>query len=522
MRRARRPRRTPVAALCLLLASVCGSSCTGAESRNPRIVVVGITSDPGNLDPRFGLDDVSQKLHQLIYDGLLVFDEHLRMAPGLAERFEQPAPTTYVAGLRRGVRFHDGHELTSADVVFTFRSILEPSLGSPRAGGFRELTAVEALDRYTVRFTLSRPYTSFPVNLAQGIVPDGSGPELRGRPNGTGPYRFVRHAADDAVELASFAEYWQGGPRNDGLRLKVVPDEVVRALEMRKGSMDVLVNDVSPDLFYQLQKEDALRTATSPGLDVQYVGVNCRDAALRDVRVRRAVAYAIDRQAIVDHLRRGLAIPADGLLPPISWAHAPAVRSYAYDPAAARGLLDEAGYPDPDGDGPRPRLQLSLKVSNLEFNRLQAAVLQENLRQVGIALDVRTYEFATLFADVIAGNFQLYTLQWTAAALADPDIMRRVFHTAQAPPAGFNRGHCGSAALDGVLDRAAGSPDEVERQRLYAEAQRLVADDLPYIHLWHKTNFAVVRRGLRGVALNPYADFLFLRHVEREASAAAP
>lgn len=505
-----------------MLAAVYAGACASGPARDPHVLVVGITSDPTDLDPRFGLDDVSQKLQQLLYDGLLNFDNALRMAPGLAERLEQPTPTTYVARLRHGVRFHDGHELSAADVVFTFRSLMDPSLGSPRAGGFRELAAVDAIDRYTVRFTLRAPYPSFPVNLSQGIVPDGAGAALRTRPNGTGPYRFVDRAADEVVELGAFEHYWQGAPSNHGLVLRVVPDEVMRALEMRKGTMDLLVNDVSPDLLFQLQRDPALQTVTGPGVDVQYMGVNCADAVLRDVRVRRAIAHAIDRQAIVDHLRRGLAVPASGLLPPTSWAYEPGLRSYAHDPLRAKALLDEAGYPDPDGDGPLPRLRLTLKVSNLEFNRLQAAVIQEDLRQVGIGLDVRTYEFATLFADVVGGNFQLYTLQWTAAALADPDILRRVFHSVQVPPVGFNRGRYRNPVLDAVLDRAAASTDETHRRDDYAEAQRILADDLPYIYLWHKTNFVVARAGLRGVALNPYADFLFLRQVERDAPAPRP
>jgi len=512
---------TSAARLVAAIVALAGAaaSCASQEARGRDLIVVGITSDPSDLDPRFGLDDVSQKIHQLLYDGLLAFSDDLRMAPGLAETFVQLEPTRYRATLRRGVRFHDGHELTSADVVYTFRSLIDPGTQSPRRGGLRELAAVDAIDRYTVDFRLHAPYTSFPVNLALGILPEGAGLDLRVHPVGTGPYRFVRRAADDEIELEAFDGYWQGAPRNAGVRLRVVPDEVMRALELRKGSMDIVVNDVSPDLFYQLRQDAALQTTTGPGVDVQYLGVNIRDPALGDRRVRQALAQAIDREAIVTHLRRGLARPADGLLPPLSWAYEPGVASYPHDPAAARRLLDEAGYPDPDGDGPRPRLRLTLKVSNLEYNRLQAAVIQEDLRRVGIQLDVRTYEFATLFADVVSGNFQLYTLQWTAAALADPDILRRVFHSSQVPPAGFNRGGYHNRELDGLLERAAASQDDTVRKALYAEAQRRIAEDLPYIHLWHKTNFAIARRGLSGVALNPYADFLFLRHVARDPAA---
>ena len=221
--------------------------------------------------------------------------------------------------------------------------------------------------------------------------------------------------------------------------LRIVPDDIMRGLELRKGTMDIVVNDLAPDIVHQLARDPALQLVESPGTDYQYMGLNLRDPLLQDRRVRQALGYAIDRGAIIEHLRRGLAIPAAGLLPPVSWAFEQQVFTFAYDPAKARQLLDEAGYPDPDGDGPAPRLHLTLKMSNNEFNRLQSSVIQQNLRAIGIALDVRTYEFATLYADVLKGNFQLFTLQWVGGAVADPDILRRVFHSSQVPPAGFNR-----------------------------------------------------------------------------------
>jgi peptide/nickel transport system substrate-binding protein len=305
------------------------------------------------------------------------------------------------------------------------------------------------------------------------------------------------------------------------LVLRVVPDEVMRGLELRKGTIDLVVNDVSPDILYQLRRDDHLQTSTVPGVDYQYIGINLLDTTLADVRVRRALAHAIDRQAIVDYLRRGLATPADGLIPPIARAHEPNIASYGFDPARARQLLDEAGYPDPDGDGPAPRFRLTLKTSNIEFNRLQAAVVQQDFARVGVALDVRTYEFATLFADVIAGNFQLYFLQWVGGSLADPDILRRAFHSSQTPPVGFNRGHFRDAEVDALLDEAATSVDATERQAAFARVQRVLAREVPYISLWHKTNFAIAQRALTGLHLSPIADFHFLQHVARESTAAA-
>ena len=448
-------------ALLLVLAS---SGCLQRPVANHNVIVVGVTSGPNNLDPRIGTDDVSQKAGQLIFDNLVTLDEHLRVAPALAERIDNPDPRTYVATLRRGVRFHDGHELTSADVVYTFRSFLDPAFVSPRKGAYRMLKAVDARDRYTVVFTLAEPFGSFPINLVMPIVPDGADTMFRDHPIGTGPYRYVRYVVDDRLELAPFDLYYGGRPRNDGVMLKVVPDDIMRGLELRKGTIDVVVNDLAPDIVHQLQRDPRLQVVESPGTDYQYIGLNLRDPVLGDVRVRRAIGYAIDRQAIVDHLRRGLATPAVGILPPMSWAFEPGVFSFTCDPAKARTLLDEAGYRDPDGDGPEPRLHLTLKMSNLEFNRLQGSVIQQNLRAIGIALDVRTYEFATLYADVLKGNFQMFTLQWVGGAVADPDILRRVFDSRQVPPLGFNRGFFHDPRVDALLDEATIATDDPSRR----------------------------------------------------------
>jgi peptide/nickel transport system substrate-binding protein len=504
--------------LALVLAASLSMSCVSRPTPNPNVIVVGVPSGPTNLDPRVGTDDISQKAGQLIFSSLMTLDDQLRIVPQLAERLDNPSPTTYVVTLHRSVRFHDGHELTSADVVHTFRSMLGSEFISPIKGAFGLLKAIDARDRYTVVFTLTEPFGSFPANLVvPPIVPDGAGVSFREHPIGTGPYRFVRYAVDDQLELAAFENHYEGRPRNDGVILKVVPDDIMRGLELRKGTMDLDVNDLAPDIVNQLRREPHLQMVQSPGTDYQYVGLNLRDPILRDLRVRQALAYAIDYNGIVQYLRRGLATTASGVLPPMSWAFEPDVPKYEHDPARSKRLLDEAGYADPDGDGPKPRFTLSLKVSNVEFNRLQSAVVQQNLRDVGIRLDVRTYEFATLYADVLKGNFQMYFLQWTAGATADPDILRRIFHSRQTPPLGFNRGYFSDARVDRLLDEATVSTDITQRKRLFAEVQKIVARELPYISLWDKTNFAVAQRTLTGIRLSPAADLLFLKDVARSA-----
>jgi peptide/nickel transport system substrate-binding protein len=499
-----------------LLLTLAAAACFGGRTRDPNVIVVAVVSGPNNLDPRVGTDAVSQNVDQLIFNGLMRVDEHLKIVPDVAERLDSPEPTVYVATLRHGVLFHDGHELTSADVVYTFRSIFDPILATPYRGALRMLKSVEARDRYTVVFTLTQPFGSFPVNLVfPMIVPDAAGYSFNAHPVGTGPYKFVRYLSDERLELAAFDQYFDGPPRNRGVEVKVVPDNIMAGLELRKGVTDIVVNDLPPDIVYQLDRDPALRVERSPGTDYQYIGFNMRDPVLKDVRVRRALSYAIDRHAIIEYLRRGLAVPAVGMLPPMSWAFNAHVPAYDYDPAKAGALLDEAGYPDPDGPGPASRMHLTLKTSSNEFFRLQATVIQDQFRAVGVDVDVRTYEFATLYADVLNGNFQMYSLQWAGGAAADPDILRRIFHSNQIPPAGFNRGHFSDPGVDRALDDASRSTDEQERRKLFGEAQRLIAEQAPYISLWCKTNAAIARRDLTGVHLAPIADFTFLKDVAR-------
>ena len=497
----------------LLWIALSAANCTERRIADPNVITLAVFASPNSFDPRVGTDEVSQKVYQLVFDNLLNLDEQLNVGPGLGTSWEQPDDRTYVVRLKQGVRFHDGHELTAADVVHTFASLIDPSFVSARKGAYALLERVEAIDPYTVKFSLKEPSGSFPIQLVLPIIPAGAGAELRSKPVGTGPFMFRSYAVDDRVELTPFKDYHGGAPRNAGLVLKIIPDEIMRGLELQKGTVDLVINDLSPDSVEQFRDEGSKQIVSSPGTDYAYVGLNLRDPILADKRVRQAIGYAINREAIVKYLRRDLAIPAVSPVPPTSWAFAPDAFQFTHDPARAQALLEEAGYRDPDGDGPQPRLRLTLKVSTNEFYRLQAAVIQQDVRAAGIELDVRSYEFATLSKDVASGNFQLVTLQWVG--ISDPDILRRIFHSQQVPPNGFNRGYYINPDVDRLIDEATASMDQETRKRAYQQVQRIVAPDAPYISLWYKTNVAVAQPDLTGIRLTPLAEFSFLKDVHR-------
>ena len=508
-------RRYGVRCAAVVLALLASSGCTRGGDTPPGAIVVGMTNSALDLDPRVAGDEASQKVHQLLYNTLVRIDDNLKIVPDLAETFEQTDPLTYVATLRRGVRFHNGRELTSADVVYTFRSLIDPNFRG-RTGAYRLLGSVDAPDAYTVKFTLKEPFASFPINLVMGIVQDGSGSANSRQPVGTGAYRLASFVPDDRVLLTPFADHYKGAPKNSGLALKVIPDDTMRGLELRKGTVDAVVNDIAPDIVAQLQKEGRLKVVTAPGTDYAYLGMNLRDPILSRREVRRAIGYAIDRDAIVKYLRRGFASVAVGIVPPMSWAFNGEAFNFTHDPGEARRLLDEAGFRDPDGDGPQPRFALTIRTSTSEVYRVQAAVIQQDLAQIGVAVDVRSTELPTLLNDAARGNFQLYTLQFVG--VTDPDMLRRVFHSKQEPPAGLNRVFYRNAEVDQLIERAALPATDDARRVLYGRAQQIIADDVPYVPLWYRTNVAVCQPSIEGVTLSPIADFEFLRHVYRRPS----
>jgi len=474
-----------------------------------------MTNSAVDLDPRVGADEASQKAHQLLYNSLVHLDSNLTVATELAESLDRPDPVTYVARLRHGVRFHDGSDLTAKDVAYTFRSFLDPAFRG-RSGAYTNVQSVEIVDPYTVAFHLKTPSASFPINLVMGIVKDGSGTANARTPIGTGPYKLQSFKPDDRIVLTRFDGYYEGPAKNSGVVLKVVPDDTMRGLELRKGAVDLVVNDVAPDIVWQMQRDGKLRIATGPGTDYAYIGLNLKDPLLQRLEVRQAIGYAIDREAIVKYLRRGFASTAVGIVPPMSWAFQREVFDFRYDPAEAVRLLDAAGLPDPDGAGPRPRLTLTLKTSTSEMYRVQAAAIQQDLARVGIKLEVRSQEFATLLGDVVKGNFQMFTAQFVGGV--DPDMLRRVFHSSQAPPNGLNRAHYRNADVDRLIDQASGTTDDGQRRVLYGEAQAAIARDAPLISLWYKTNVAVFQPDIQGVRLSPIADFTFLKDVFRSNS----
>jgi len=496
--------------LCLLLLSAL--SCSSKPA--PDTLVMIIESSPTNLDPRVGIDAFSERIDTLLFDDLLTRDEHFNVRPGLAERWEIPDPLTYIFHLHQAVRFHDGRLLTSKDVKWTFDSLLQGKVRSTKSAVYRFVDHIEAPDDYTVIFRMKEPFATLLWNLsggAMGIVPYGStGGEITRHPLGSGPFRFVSAEQDKEVVLERNEDYWGVKAHLKRVRFAVVPDTTTRALELRKGSADLESNALTTDMVLALQQDPTLGVTHGPGSILAYIALNCRDHYLKDVRVRQALAYAIDRRPMLQYLMRGFARPADSILPPESWAYKKDVPRYDYNPARARQLLDQAGYRATNGI----RFRLTMKTSTIEENtRLLAAVLQQQLREVGIALDIRSFDFATFFSDVTKGAFEMYSLRWIGGN-EDPDIFEYAFHSSKFPPHGANRSFYSNPRLDTLIDRTRSELDQTTRKQLYAEVQTILAQDLPYINLWYVDNVVVHSKRVHNLQLNASGNYDFLKTAE--------
>ncbi len=479
---------------------------------DPNTLVMLIETSPTNLDPRVGIDAWSERIDSLICDDLLSRGDDLNVAPGLAEKWEIPDPLTYVFHLHRGAKFHDGRLLTARDVKWTFDSLLQGKIRSTKAAVYKFVDRIEAPDDATIIFHMKEQDATLLWNLSDGaigIVPAGSGDEMTRHPIGSGPFKFVSAETDREIVLERNDDYWGEKAKLARVRFAVVPDETTEALELRKGSGDIAVNSLTPDTVLTLAREPNLSVDSAHGTRFAYLGFNLRDPILKDVRVRQAIAYALDRKPMVEYLWRGEAELARSVLPTQSWAYNGNVRVYDHDPEKAKQLLDAAGYPAVNG----MRFHITMKTSTDANTRLMVAVMQQQLREVGIALDIRSFESATFFSDVIHGAFQMYGLRWIGGN-EDPDIFEYAFHSAKFPPNGANRGFYSNPKLDALIDKARREIDPNARKPLYAEVQRILAEDLPYIDLWYLDNVLVHTRRVRNLKLNAAGNYDFLRTAE--------
>jgi len=468
---------------------------------------MGLATAPRNLDPRLATDAASERVNRLLYRRLVAFDAASQPVPALAA-WEQLTPTRYLFTLGQAGRvFSDGSRLNAEDVKATYASILDPTGASPHRALLSIIRNIRTHGPDRIEFRLSEPDPLFPAYLGIGILPAAlirRNHEFQRAPVGSGPFRFLDWPEIGRLRLER---------RRDRRRLEllVIKDPNVRVMKLLRSEIHLVQNDLAPELLDYLRGRPEVRVREIGGANFSYLGFNLQDSVTGLLPVRRAIAHAIDRRAILRFLFRDGGRLAEAMFPPEHWAGAAGLAGYAYDPARAEALLATAGF------GPERPLRLVYKTSGDPFRTRLATVIQAQLAQVGIQVEVRSYDWGTFYGDIKAGRFQLYSLSWVG--IRTPDIFRYVFHSASVPPRGANRGRYRSPRADRIIETARAEQDLERQAAHYRELQALLLETLPYVPLWYENQVCACRDEVRGYGLAPDGNYGGLAEVELGAGA---
>jgi len=475
-------------------------------------------SDPPTLDPAQATDTTSSAVIRQIFDTLVELDATLKPVPALAERWSiSKDQRVYTFALRRGVRFHHGRELKSADVKFSFERaakgkrpwVFEKIVGAKAFlnGQASEIGGIRALDDLTVEITLDRPFAPFLSLIAYdaaSIVPreeaQRRGAEFASHPVGTGAFRFVSWRRDDQVVLEAFLGHFRGAPYLGRVVFRIIPAEITRFNEYKAGQLEW--SDIPTGHCRAVQRDPGLKqeVAIWSILGTHAVRFNVERPPFGDRRVRQAVAHAIEPQAIVSGLLEGCVDERKGILPPAMPGFNRAVAALRTDRAEARRLLAEAGFPGGKGLGP-----LTFNYNTGDLNQRIAELLQSQLKEIGLTLELRRLDWAAHIKLVDEGRAPFFRQGWIADYPDPENFLTVLFHSRNIGAAG-NTSRYRNPALDRLLDEADGMAPGPDRFRRYQEAEQLVLDDAAWISFYHYTSRALIKPYVKGLERSPLSS----------------
>ena len=514
--------------LTLLLAA---TFLSGGCRRRSNGFVIALGDNVRTIDPigSPSVDAASERVRTLMFNSLVKKDDKFDYVPELASDVKRSDDgLVFTFTLRDGVKFHDGRVLSSADVKYTLDTVFTRDFA--KSASFYEgsgadkrslIKSVEAPDAKTVVVTLTKPWVGLLSNLVPvAIIPKDSYESQKTHPLGTGPFVFGNYDnAQQVVDLTAFPDYWEGPAKLQSVRVRVISDMNALQAELQAGGVDIapLPTSLSPDAAKQLGQHPNLKVLQFNGSNVNLLTINTSSSPLDNVKVRQAIAYAIDRESMIKNLLQGYGKIAHSIIPEESWAYTPG-QTYSYDPAASKRLLDEAGFKDPDGDGPQMRFSKPIiyKVSGSSAaGRNYAGVIQNYLKVVGIPAEIATPEQNTFFDELRRGNFQISYSQWVGGN-QDPIFYKDLFATSEIPTetrASRNRSRYSNKELDALLEEAVNTFDRQKAHDLYSRIQAIVSRDLPVFPLWYQANIVIARKNVDNIQVNASGDWSFVRNV---------
>lgn len=478
-----------------------------------------LADNPASLDPAHTTDVYAYTVLNQVFDGLVQFDSQLNPVPAIAGFWEASREgLTWTFYLKKGVLFHNGREVTAEDFVYSFRRILDPAAASPIAPLFRYIQAhafqagktdqvegLKALDPYTLQIRLKEPYAPFLSILATAnakVVPrevvERGAKLFSSHPVGTGPFRFRHWKPNEEIALQPYEAYYEGRPFLDGVLFQIGQSPAETFHLFLQGQLEeTAVPSVKSEEVRQSPRYRSYHYLRMPSLNLFYIGLNTRKVPFTDPKVRQAFYYAINKEAIVQQIRRGESVVAYGILPPPPGLSAfpPALKSYLYNPDRAKQLLAEAGYPHGKG---LPPLELWFG-SRDQSVRQEMQAYQRDLATIGVHVQLQEASHWPLYrAKLEEGNLSLFRLGWYAD-IPDPDnFFFPLFHSqSKTNRTGYQNPH-----VDYLLAQARQETTYVKRLELYREVENLILRDAPVIPLYHQVFEYLYQPYVRGVEVN--------------------
>ncbi len=480
-------------------------------------LVVGLVAEPVNLDPPQVTDLNSNRVGRRIVETLVTFpDESTQVVPGLAESWTiSKDGLQYTFKLRRGIAFHDGTPLNAEAVKFSIERQINPNHPAYKLGKypfanyfFGNVKAVEVLSDERVAFLLNEPRASFLAVLTSGAASIVSptavmkwGPDYPSHPVGTGPFRFASWDRGQRVVLEKNPGYWKYPVKVERVIYRPIVEDQARLTELLTGGLDLIVG-VPADNVAPLEKNPKITLLKQVGAHVWYLGMNNQKKPFDDKRVRQALNYAVNKDAIVNDVLKGTGSPSKGPVLPGTWGADGALKAYPYDPDRAKKLLAEAGYPN----GFTTTLWVPESGSGMQAPVAMSTVMQSNLKAVGVNVSLQTMEWGAYLAKLRSKEQELFALSWMAGT-EDPDmVMYPLLHSSQWTPVGPNRALYKNARFDALLTQARVTTDQAKRVQLYKEAQRILIDDAPWVFVDHEIQIAALTKRVQGFKLHPSFD----------------
>jgi peptide/nickel transport system substrate-binding protein len=506
----------------------------GCRRQQSGTFVIALGDNIRTIDPigSPSVDAASERVRTLMFNSLVKKNEKFDYVGELASDIKRSDDDlTFTFTLHDGVKFHDGRPLTSADAKYTLDLVFSSTFAKSASfyegtGAARQsyIKSVEAPDAKTLVVTTIKPWTGFLSNLVPiSIIPKDGYATQKDHPLGTGPFKFKSYdTAQQVLDLEANPDYWEGAPHVSPVRVRVISDTNALQAELQSGRVDIapLPTSLSPDAIKLLGQYPNLQVLQFTGSNLNLLTFNTSSAPLDDVRVRQALAYAVDREGMIRDLLLGQGKIAHSILPEESWAYH-ASQKYSFDPAMAKKLLDEAGFKDPDGDGPQARFAkpLVFKLSGSSASaKNYAGVIQNYLKNVGIPVSIEPAEQNTLFDELRRGNFQISYGQWVGGN-QDPIFFKDLFATSEIPTetrAARNRSRYSNKELDALIAEALNTFDREKAKVLYARIQDIVARDVPVLPLWYQANMVIAKKNVKNIKVDASGDWGFIKNLTVE------